>query len=65
VVWAITNSVLTVRITSPTGTTGKLILSKDWACQGVSVFKDCEKARDIVHEITGGKTVHFEHHLNA
>ncbi|KAJ5724977.1 uncharacterized protein N7483_006334 [Penicillium malachiteum] len=65
VAWTVHNNVVTVNIDAPAGTTGKLILSKDWACQGESPSQNCAQVKDFVREIEGGSVHHFTHPMHA
>lgn len=65
VVWTAKDSVVTVEIRSPVGTTGRLSLSKEWACEEGFVPKDCDKVQDVVYEIIGGGVYHITHRVEA
>ncbi|CAG8944711.1 unnamed protein product [Penicillium salamii] len=66
VAWTAKDSVVTAEIRAPAGTTGKLILSGEWACADGFVSRDCEKVVDFVHEITGGaKLYQIKHRMQA
>ncbi|CAG8053486.1 unnamed protein product [Penicillium salamii] len=58
VAWTVKDSVVAAEIRAPANTSGRFILSKEWACAGDSVSLDCEKLHDFVYEITGGEEVH-------
>ena len=59
VAWSVKDHAVSVSIDSPANTTGKLVLSKDWACGQESVPRNCEKTTDFIREIRGGKTENF------
>lgn len=65
VAWTAKDSIVTVIIDAPAGTSGKLVLSKDWACEEEFVTNDCEQTKEFVREIKGGKTEHFTHQMKA
>ncbi|KAJ5511962.1 hypothetical protein N7453_004065 [Penicillium expansum] len=65
VAWTAKDSVVTVEIRSPVGTTGMLALSKEWACQGGFVVNNCDKVQDVVHEIIGGGVYHITHRVET
>ncbi|KAE8373049.1 bacterial alpha-L-rhamnosidase-domain-containing protein [Aspergillus bertholletiae] len=56
VAWAVRGSVVNMTIDSPPETTGKLVLSKAWACTEGYLSHGCETAGDFVREIEGGRT---------
>lgn len=51
VAWTAKDSVVTVEIRSPVGTTGRHALSKEWVCEEGFVPKDCDKVQEVVYEI--------------
>ncbi|KAJ5690437.1 hypothetical protein N7462_004829 [Penicillium macrosclerotiorum] len=63
VAWTVQNSVVTISLDAPVETTGKLILNKEWACPGDFVSYDCDKVKDFVHVIEGGKVQYFTHSM--
>ncbi|KAJ6030982.1 hypothetical protein N7540_001714 [Penicillium herquei] len=65
VAWTVHKSVVTVNIDAPAGTTGKLILSKDWACQGEFPSQNCGQAKDFVRAVEGGSVHHFTHKMHT
>ncbi|KAJ5385842.1 hypothetical protein N7509_008383 [Penicillium cosmopolitanum] len=65
VAWTVRSSVVTVTIDAPAGTTGKLVLSQGWACQGEFASQNCDKIKDFVHEIQSGGLHHFTHSVRA
>jgi hypothetical protein len=65
IAWTAKSSVVTVIIDAPAGTTGRLVLSKDWACQGGLVSQNCAKVKDFVREIEGGSVQHFTHQVKS
>ncbi|KAJ5771389.1 uncharacterized protein N7511_003440 [Penicillium nucicola] len=65
VAWTAKNSVVTIMVDAPSGTSGKLILSKDWACKEGFVPHHCEKVKSFVRVIDGGRARHFTHHFKA
>ncbi|KAJ5727471.1 hypothetical protein N7493_005291 [Penicillium malachiteum] len=65
VAWTVQKDVVTVNVDAPAGTTGKLILSKDWACQGDFPSQNCAKVKDFVQTIEGGTVHHFIHRMSA
>lgn len=63
--WTAKDSVVTVEIRSPVGTTGRLALTKEWAFEDGFVPKDCDKVQDVVYEIIGGGVYHITHRVEA
>ena len=61
--WTAKDSVVTVAVDAPAGTTGKLVLSKGWACEQRATDKDYGKAKDFVRHIEGGSSQTFTHRM--